>query len=146
MCNPLTRENDVKGQHKSCEQRIDAELKSRLGDLQRLWAAFIASRKDDELGSLNDYGLCFDYVAPGTFNDQDEAYYRYQISWGGPSDEFRFFVNPDLSCHRIEYWFLDWFDGAHRVLAGDDRCLLRDVFDWFGACGRVREAFEDAAL
>jgi hypothetical protein len=131
---------------KSCEQRINAELQSRLDDLQTLWTAFIAGREDAELGCLNDYGLCFGYVAPDTFDDQDEAYYRYQLSWGGPSDEFRFFVNPDLSCHRVEYRFLDWFDGAHRVLTGEDRRLLRDLFDWFGACGLVREAFAEAAL
>lgn len=131
---------------KSCEQRIDAELKDRLNDLQRLWAAFIAGRDDAELGSLNEYGLYFDYVSADTFDDQNEAYYRHQLSWGGPSDEFRFFVNPDLSCHRIEYWFLDWFDGAHRVLTGENRRLLRNVFDWFDACGLTREAFEEAAL
>ena len=61
-------------------------------------------------------GLCFDYVDPNTFNDQKEGYWRWQLSWGGPSDEFRIFVNPDKSVHRIEYWYLDWFDGAHVTL------------------------------
>ncbi|MGE3992564.1 hypothetical protein [Pseudorhodoplanes sp.] len=131
---------------KSCEQRIDAELKDRLNDLRRLWAAFIAGREDDDLGSLSDYGLCFGYVSPGTFDEQDEAYYRYQLSWGGPSDEFRFFVNPDLSCHRIEYWFLDWFDGAYRVLTAESRQLMLDLWDWFRETGLARTAFEGAAL
>lgn len=39
---------------------------------------------------FNEYALCFDYVASGTFSDQEEAYFRYQISWGGPSEELRF--------------------------------------------------------
>ena len=30
------------------------------------------------------------------------------MSWGGPSDEFRMYDNSD----KIQYWFLDWFDGA----------------------------------
>ena len=60
--------------------------------------------------------LGFDYVEPGTFTDQLEGYWRWQLSWGGPGDEFRIYVNPDKSVHRIEYWYLDWFDGAHVTL------------------------------
>ena len=58
-------------------------------------------------------GLGFDYVEPNTFTDQKEGYWRWQRSWGGPGDEFRIFVNPDKSVHRIEYWDVDWGDGAH---------------------------------
>ena len=113
----------------TCEARIDPHLEERMEDLRRLWQASCDGKEEGE--SLCEYGLCFDYVEPNTFADQKEAYFRYQLSWGGPSDEFRFFVNPDLSCHRIEYWFLDWFDGAHRVLSGDDERLLSDILDWF---------------
>jgi hypothetical protein len=56
--------------------------------------------------------LGFDYVEPGTFTDQLEGYWRWQLSWGGPGDEFRIYINPDKSVHRIEYWYLDWYDGA----------------------------------
>ena len=61
-------------------------------------------------------GLCFDYVEPKTWDDQLEGYWRWQLSWGGPGDEFRLFVNPDMSLHRAEYWYLDWYDGAHVTL------------------------------
>jgi len=61
-------------------------------------------------------GLCFDYVEPETFTDQLEGYWRWQLSWGGPGDEFRIYVNPDKSVHRIEYWYLDWYDGAKVTL------------------------------
>jgi len=60
--------------------------------------------------------LGFDYVEPGTFTDQLEGYWRWQLSWGGPGDEFRIYINPDKSVHRIEYWYLDWFDGAKVTL------------------------------
>ena len=63
-----------------------------------------------------DYALAFDYVAPETFNDQPEGYFRYQISYGGPSEEIRFYVNPDFSLYRAEFWYLDWFDGAKVTL------------------------------
>jgi hypothetical protein len=65
------------------------------------------------------------------FEGQRNAYFRWQLSWGGPSDEFRFYANPDISIHRIEYWFLDWFDGAYRTLEGNDFELLEKVFDIF---------------
>lgn len=102
----------------------------RLFDLHRLWHAYKSGDESDDLGSLYDYGLCFDYVAPGTFGGQKEGYYRYQLSWGGPSDEFRFFVNPDLSCHRIEYWLMDWFDAAQRVASEADELFLLELWDW----------------
>ena len=65
-----------------------------------------ALQKFGEIGSINDYGLCFDFVEPGTFDDQPKGYHRYQMSWGGPSDEIRFYSN------RTEYVFMDWFVGV----------------------------------
>ena len=76
--------------------------------------------RDEAYEAFNEYGLSFDYVEPNTFNDQPEGFFRYQISWGGPSEEFRFYVNPDFSCHRIEFWFLDWWDGASRDITKDE--------------------------
>ena len=91
-----------------------------------------------------EYGLSFDYVAAGTFTDQDQAYFRYQLSWGGPSTEFRFYVNPDLTPYSIEYWYLDWFDGASRRLHGADYTLLAEIFGDFAECGTVRRLIEEA--
>lgn len=86
----------------------------------------------DDLGNMYEYGLAFDYVAPETFNDQPEGWFRYQLSTGGPGDEFRIFAQKvddyRFSVYRIEYWFLDWFDGASRTLYGEDRELLDEIF------------------
>ena len=132
------RESDC---NHSCEHRIDRNLKSRLADLTKLLRGGVGEFDESgHLPSLAEYGLCFDYVASGTFADQDEAYFRYQLSWGGPSDEFRFFANPDLSCHRIEYWFLDWFDGAQRTLQNAERALLLELWEWFCDTSTVRIA------
>lgn len=122
-----------------CEQRIDEALKGRLDDLRRL----LGGEECEELGAFAHYALGFDYVAPGTFDDQKEGYFRYQLSWGGPSDEFRFFVNPDLSCHRVEYWFLDWFDGAHRVCEQD--AVLLQLWDWLRETEIVSDGLEQRA-
>ena len=62
---------------------------------------------EDFFDYVNQSGLCFDRVEAGTFKDQRAGYWRWQLSWGGPSEEFRLFDNGDL-----EYWYLDWFDGA----------------------------------
>ena len=88
---------------KTCQQLVQEQFEGRLEDL----------KVTDPENENYIEGLCFDYVEPGTFNDQLEGYWRWQLSWGGPADEFQIFVNPDKSVHRIEYWYLDWFDGAH---------------------------------
>lgn len=129
----------------TCEQRVSKELKERLANLRQLWEAEKQGIEEvEDLGSFNEYGLGFDYVAPETFNDQEEAYFRYQLSWGGPGDEFRFFINPDFSVHRIEYWFLDWGDGASLRLDGDDYNLLDEIFDFFEEVGSVQAEFDKA--
>ncbi len=117
---------------KRCEDRIDKHLKGRVEDLKILLGREMEGIEEphEDLGVLNEYGLCFDYVEPNTFEGQKEGYHRYQLSWGGPSGEFRFFVNEDKSVHRIEYWFLDWFDSASRVLDGDNKEWLENIYNW----------------
>ena len=62
---------------------------------------------------VNDTALSWDYVEPGTFEDQEEGYYRLQLSWGGPSDEFRIYTTQYADeIDVIEYHYMDWFDGA----------------------------------
>lgn len=118
----------------TCKERINEHYKGRIGDIRTLWEAY---KKDPEaevgdLGTWNEYGLCLDYVAPRTFRDQRRGYLRYQISTGGPGDEFRFYMAEDLTLTRVEYWFLDWFDGAHKTLRqGADLDLLAEIYeDW----------------
>ena len=111
---------------KKCSDLVEQEFQDRMTDLRRLVQCEYDGTEDEDLGSLNEYRLCFDYVKPETFDDQIEGYFRYQLSWGGPSDEFRIFVNTDGSPHRIEYWYLDWFEGAHVRVTGEDFTFLVD--------------------
>ena len=100
-----------------CEERIGAELKRTLKDLR----AIIGDEFDsDALDELYEYGLAFDFVAPNTFSDQREGYFRWQLSTGG---------DYNWPVYRVEYWFLDWYDGAHRVLGGEDEKLLIELFE-----------------
>jgi len=153
----------------TCEERIDAQLEDTIDTLQKVrlfdgWedmdtaeriercdeagVSIFASRGEyapSDTPAFHEYGLSFDYVEPGTFNGQEDGYFRYQLSWGGPSDEFRFYVSgPNWSVHRIEYAFLDWFDGATRTLYGADQELLEDVFGDFLDFGMVESEFDSA--
>ena len=92
----MTETVTVLKKYPSCAERIEEQWKDRKEDL-----------KDPDY----DY-LGFDYVEPHTFTDQLEGYWRWQFSWGGPSDELRAFVNENKEIHRLEYWFMDWMDGA----------------------------------
>ena len=60
---------------------------------------------------LSFFFLGFDYVEPKTFKDQKEGYWRMQISWGGPSDEVRWYTNNGIDFSKTTYAYLDWFDG-----------------------------------
>jgi len=100
----------------TCADRVKEQWKERQEDL-----------KDPEYEALG-----FDYVAPHTFNDQIEGFWRWQFSWGGPSDELRAYVNEHKEIHRLEYWFLDWGDGAH-VLVQKDHDAWGLVQDWIEA-------------
>ncbi len=119
----------------SCQDRVQSSFESTLDDLEKIFRAYEDGETDryiDEIGTFPEYGLSFDYVANGTFSDQHGGYFRYQLSWGGPSTEFRFYVDPDYRLIRAEYWFLDWFDGAHIDCTFND--TVRDIWTFFRDC------------
>lgn len=101
----LAEDMDYYMNYSSCEDVDD--LKEQL---RRIGADFSTIRKRlrqfEDLPIYYEYGLSFDYVELGTFDDMKEDYFRYQFSWGGPSDELRFYED------RIEYVFMDWFCGV----------------------------------
>ena len=95
----------------TCEERIDAALYSRAED-------FIEIRNMADWDSLHEYGLALDKVKPDLLKMTQEErqayegdYIRYQISWGGPSEEIRFYD------HKIEFVLMDWWDFAKRDIS-----------------------------
>lgn len=58
----------------------------------------------ESIGSFYDYGLSFDFVEA---DEDSDGYYRFQICWGGPSSEIRFFEDG-----TIEAVYMDWFVGV----------------------------------
>jgi len=92
-------------QSDKCIDRITEAIISRSEDFTR----FMNAEDEETQEEFYNYGLCIDMVSMGTFRDMKEPYLRYQISYGGPSEELRFYQNG-----TVEFWFLDWFDGAHK--------------------------------
>ncbi len=135
----------------TCKDRVKSHLKNRISDLRLLFKAWqngneetVSDKDGNEIGTFNEYGLSFDYVAPKTFNDQKRGYFRYQLSWGGPSDEFRFYCDENFNVTRIEYWFLDWFDGAKIILNNGDKTLMLEIWDDFKECETIKYAYDQA--
>jgi hypothetical protein len=113
----------------SCHERLPAELAKVQSDIELYFSdSDVWEEGNDDLPPFHDYGLDFSFVAPLTFRGQHVAYYQYQLSWGGPSDEIRFF--PD---GRIEYWYLDWGDGACAVLT--HKAWAKQLRSYFEECG-----------
>lgn len=104
---------------KTCKERINDEYADRIETIESFFDCIDDGYNgqdydaiDDAVTEFDEYGLSFDYVEPNTFEDQERGYLRWQLSWGGPSDEFRFFIDEHGGITDIEYHFLDWFDGA----------------------------------
>ena len=74
-----------------------------------------------DIGSFYDYGLSFGFVES---DENSDGYYRYQLSWGGPSDEIRFY--PDGT---VEYCFFDWFVGIGLDVSNNER--MKECMQWF---------------
>ncbi len=138
----------------SCKARWASAKNGRLSDISRLWRAYTegedtayAQRVQRELGEIHEYGLAFDYVAPHTFGkNQRRGYWRWQLGYGGPSDEIRFYADHPQAreADRIEYTFQDWFDGYTRKLTGKDESLLQELWTWFSECGSCDAEYNKA--
>ena len=117
----------MQAKEKKCIDLVQSEYDFTLNKFKEAYDYFFEdeeSRKpndalehcEDFSQYISEYGLCFDKVEPNTFQDQKLGYWRWQLSWGGPSDEFRIFVDEDKNIYKIEYWFLDWGDGASIIV------------------------------
>lgn len=142
----LQLSGDKPNKEKKCSELVDKKYQERLEEFERAKRFFditdnLASDEkgdletylNDEAQDFNNYsdffdycnqaGLGFDYVEAGTFKDQRAGYYRWQLSYGGPSEEFRLFDDGDL-----KYWYLDWFDGASVDVVDD---VFIDIINQF---------------
>jgi len=135
----------------TCKDRVKSHLKGRIADLKPLFKAWQEGNEEqvkdvdgNEIGTFDEYGLSFDYVAPNTFKGQGRGYFRYQLSTGGPGDEFRYYCDENFNLTRIEYWFIDWFDGAKLILKNGDYTLMADIFQDFKDCDLIKSKYDEA--
>ena len=66
---------------------------------------------DQAYNEFYEYGLSFEYVPPFKFPDQRAGFWCWQISWGGPSEEFRVYVDEDERIVEIDFVYLNWGEG-----------------------------------
>tara|TARA_B100000427_G_scaffold45699_1_gene33836 strand:- start:206 stop:598 length:393 start_codon:yes stop_codon:yes gene_type:complete len=91
-------------EHKSCADRIEQNFQDRYLELQKEMQYVIFSPAN----YFEKKGLGVDLIEKDDL-DLDDHFIRYQLSWGGPQDEFRFWKNG-----KISYHFMDWFDHAEK--------------------------------
>lgn len=99
---------------KTCAELVQGQYEKEveyLGDLfDRVDGDGIEA--DNAETEFNEYGLSFEWVEP---TDDNDEFFRYLMSWGGPSDEFRFYLGYGGYLRFVEYHYMDWYDGAHVV-------------------------------
>ena len=110
----------------TCEDVIVEHYNDRL---QQVRATIADVDKAEEDGNGITW-LDFSYVEAHTFNGQERGYYRWQLSWGGPSDEYRIWMNKD-GIEHITYHFMDWYDGAEiEVYDNEIQEFIEAVFEF----------------
>ncbi len=112
----------------------------RIADVRILWERYQNGIEEphEELGDFHDYGLAVDIVEQ---NGKEAAFLRYQLSWGGGQEEFRFYPTKAQEVREIEFWYLDWFEGHGVTILGDDYKLMEEIFHHFAECLGLWEYF-----
>lgn len=131
---------------RTCAEKVRGAYRSRMADIKRLWNLY---KKDPEArtrdgAQWNEYGLSFDYVPAGTFNHQKHGFFRYQISYGGPSEEFRFYSDEQLNLTSCNFHFLDWFDGASVKVTGRNLETWLEIWEDFRDCETLQHLMKQA--
>lgn len=114
---------------KTCKELVRGAFESRMEDLRKIHAGGGSAdlNGDGYMQSINEYALCLDFVQANTFPGQNQGYTRLQISWGGPSEEFRIYTTTP----RVEFWYMDWYDGASIILDDEEANIIRQL------CGKT---------
>ena len=122
-CKDLVNEkfNEVEQDYKKAQKYFD-ELLSIDPDKQEEFKCKDKYNKffycEDFFDYVNSNALSWDWV--DAEDEKNPGYYRLQLSWGGPSDEFRIYTIGDtLDIDCINYHYMDWFDGASIPVSED---------------------------
>jgi hypothetical protein len=132
----------------TCQDLVVKRYQDRLVDLQAASDYFSIEKQsaravhhwhkdlehyEDYYDYVNQLGLSFDFRAADASEGRSCGYWRWQLSTGGPGDEFRIFTDVQKNIDRIEYVYLDWFDGAtHKI--ENIPAPLAEAAAWFLEC------------
>lgn len=125
---------EVMSELESIERRAQSAYQSRRDELAEIFRRMDQQldndpeREDEAMTEWHNYGQSFDYVEPFTFDNQRDGYYRFQISWGGPSEELRAWYDSEDNLRALEFWFLDWGEGA--MVDVIDCTTMRQAMQW----------------
>ena len=125
---------EVMSELESIERRAQSAYQSRRDELAEIFRRMDQQldndpeREDEAMTEWHNYGLSFDYVEPFTFDNQRDGYWRFQISWGGPSEELRAWYDSEDNLRALEFWFLDWGEGA--MVDVIDCTTMRQAMQW----------------
>jgi hypothetical protein len=70
----------VEERNRKCSERVEESFKDRMDDIKILWNA--KNNTTELLGSLDEYGLCIDFVEAGTWKDQREPFLPLPVELG----------------------------------------------------------------
>ena len=111
-----------------CADLIQQKFQDRNNDISDIFQLKNDYQEyENSYEALNEFGLSIDYIEPNTFEDQEHGYIRYQLSWGGPSDELRFYLDDNKELYKCDYAYMDWFDGA--VIDVTEEENIKDLYD-----------------
>ena len=128
--------NKLNGLTVTCEDVIDDAIVSRGEDFKDMIEGMESSdmivEQDDATTRFHEYGLSLDWQE---IREGELPYLKYLISWGGPSEEIRFYPKTFsmqygiCTLGKIEFVHKDWFDNARRDITHLDWAVwLRDYF------------------
>lgn len=108
-----------------------SEIKEKVREVEEVIRGFT-----HDCGDFHEYGLCFDFVEASEHHD---GFYRFQISWGGPSSEIRFYADGGK-----EFVYMDWFCGVGLNLNGSTEAgWLKEYFNDCGMLDFDSKDYED---
>ncbi len=111
-----------------CADLIQQKFQDRNNDISDIFQLKNDYQEyENSYEALNEFGLSIDYIEPNTFEDQENGYICYQLSWGGPSDELRFYLDDNKELYKCDYAYMDWFDGA--VIDVTEEENIKDLYD-----------------
>ena len=109
---------------KTCEDRIDGELEHEISNIEYMLNQKGNVLKDKEGNKYDNLSEWLSYYSVSYEEDPHYRAKRLALSFGGPSDGFRFFEDG-----KIEYYFRLWYDAAKRDLCGKNYEIAKELYD-----------------